>query len=185
MKIEINLRIILILILSLILKNINTYIIFIIFILIHELAHLIFGISIGGKPRSIILEPFGVSLEFFSYGKKSHLLRAIFYLIGPTINIIIAILFIKIRIFDNIINEKIILINLLIFIFNMLPILPLDGGKALKEILYCVFPSKNTNNLILIISKLFLITISFTYSIAIIKVKNIYIVFLIIYLWYL
>ena len=70
MKIEINLKIILVLILFLLLNNIDTYIIFLIFILIHELAHLFVGIMIGGKPRKLNLNQLGVSLEFYSYGKN-------------------------------------------------------------------------------------------------------------------
>jgi len=45
MKIEINLKIILLAILFLLLNKIDTYVIFILFILIHELFHMIAGIT--------------------------------------------------------------------------------------------------------------------------------------------
>ena len=157
MKIEINLKIILVLILFLIIKNINTYLIFIIFILIHELAHLLVGICIGGKPRKLTLSPFGASLEFYTYGNNNSFGRILFFLIGPLVNFIIAFLLLNFRI--NL--DKIIFTNLAIGIFNLVPILPLDGGKIV------------------------LVIISFFYAIIIIKIKNIMVFFLIIYLWYL
>ena len=67
----------------------------------------------------------------------------------------------------------------------MLPILPLDGGKIFKEILNYFFGYKKSNIIVLNISKVFLILFSLLYSILIFKVKNIFIFFVIVYLWYL
>lgn len=181
MKIEINLKIILVLILFLIIKNINTYLIFIIFILIHELAHLLVGICIGGKPRKLTLSPFGASLEFYTYGNNNSFGRILFFLIGPLVNFIIAFLLLNFRI--NL--DKIIFTNLAIGIFNLLPILPLDGGKIVREILKIFFGIEKSNNYTMLISKIILVIISFFYAIIIIKIKNIMVFFLIIYLWYL
>lgn len=185
MKIQINIRILLMILISFIFDNVDTYIIFLIFTIVHEIAHLIVGMIIGGKPKTIRIEPFGVSLEIYSYSQRSSLLKILFYLVGPLINLIIAIIFMRIIHIEEVIRTKIVYINLLIFLFNMLPIMPLDGGRILREILFIIFKENKCDEILFIISKFFLLAISFTYSILIIKIKNIYILFLIIYLWYL
>ncbi len=179
MKIEINLKVLLVSILCLIIKNIDTYFTFLFFILIHEISHLLIGVLIGGRPRKIKIEPFGISMEFYEYADKSHVNKILFFLAGPLMNLLIAAVFRNFHI-----DKKLVYTNVILFLFNMLPILPLDGGKIAKEILEMVF-KRNVNKTVLIISKCFLIVISFIYSILIIKIKNIYILLLIIYLWYL
>ena len=66
MKIEINLKIIFVLIFLFMFDNMNTYLVFLFFILIHEIAHLIVGICIGGIPKKMNISIFGVSIEFYS-----------------------------------------------------------------------------------------------------------------------
>jgi len=158
MKIEINLKIIFVLILFLILNNIDTYIIFLIFVLMHEIAHLIVGLLIGGKPRKMYLNPLGVYLEFYSYGKKKGIYKILFFLAGPISNLIVALILFYI---DNNTYYKIIYTNFAICFFNLIPILPLDGGKVLREILKLIFDTKIANKFTLIFSKALLCIISF------------------------
>lgn len=141
MKIEINLKIVFVIILFFLLKSLDLYFMFLVFVLIHELAHLIVGILIGGKPKKLHINPLGVSLEIYSYGKNKSLNKILFFLIGPLTNLLLAILFMYMKI-DNIVKEKIIYTNLAICLFNLLPILPLDGGKILREILIAIFRSR-------------------------------------------
>lgn len=185
MKIEINLKIIFAIILFLIVKNLNTYLIFFIFILIHEIAHLIVGILLGGKPKKMVISVFGVSLEFYSYKKTSPIYRIIFFGIGPLVNILFAIVFVYVFKEKNALIEKIIITNFAIGIFNLIPILPLDGGKIIKEILKIFLKVETANKIAIYVSKVILILFSLVYSVLIIKIKNIIILFLIIYLWYL
>lgn len=184
MKIEINLKIFFLLILLLMFDNINTYLIFLFFILVHELAHLIVGILIGGKPQKMTLSIFGVSIEFYSYGKNKTFSKIIFFFIGPLINILIGIMCYK-YMKDS--NEKTLIVytNFALGIFNLLPILPLDGGKIMKEILKVLFGFEKSNKIMIFISKCFLVIASLIYSVLIIEIKNIMILFLLIYLWYL
>lgn len=185
MKIEINLKIVFAILLFLMIKNLNTYLIFFVFILIHEIAHLIVGIVLGGKPKKMIISMFGVSLEFYSYVKAKIFYKIIFYAIGPAINIIIALLLSYIYTEKNLLIEKVIITNYMIGIFNLIPILPLDGGKIIKEFLKIFLKVETANKISIYVSKVILITISLIYSVLIIRVKNIIILFLIMYLWYL
>lgn len=184
MKIEINLKIVFAIILFFIFNNLNIYLIFLFFVLIHEISHLIVGLMIGGKAEKLYITPFGVSLEIYSYGKSSHLNKILFYLSGPLTNLIFAFIFFYSKL-DIILKEEIIYTNIAICFFNLLPILPLDGGKTLKEIFNILFKVEKANDIIIVFSKIFLAIISLIYSILIIKVKNIYILILLIYLWYL
>lgn len=182
MKIEINLKIFFIIILFFVFNCLDTYIIFLIFVVIHELAHLIWGIIIGGTPKSICLNTLGVSLEFYSYGKDKSYNKLILFLIGPLVNFIFAIFFWKVNLFAGY-NEKIVYTNLALAVFNLLPIIPLDGGKILLEIIKIFSNSDFANRFIMIFSKTFLIMITLIYSILILKMKNIFILIILIYLW--
>lgn len=185
MKIEINIKIFLVLLICIILKNTKMYLIFLFFAFVHEIAHLVFGLCIGGKADKIKIEPYGISLVFCFNKKNKHLLKILFYLVGPISNLFFAILFMKNNIMNVETQNYIIYTNLLLFVFNLLPIIPLDGGKIMIEILKIIYKENFKVQNILAVSKLFLFIFSFLYSIAIIKVKNIYIFFLILYLWYL
>ena len=75
--------------------------------------------------------------------------------------------------------------NLALGIFNLLPVLPLDGGKILKEILKRKCGSKQAYEKMNLIGKCTLISITLMYSFLILKIQNIGILIIIIYLWYL
>ena len=64
-------------------------------------------------------------------------------------------------------------------------LLILDGGKIMKEILKVLFGFEKSNKIMIFISKCFLVIASLIYSVLIIEIKNIMILFLLIYLWYL
>ena len=185
MKIEINIKLFLLIVISCIFNNFEMYSIFIIFAIIHEIAHFIFGIFIGGKTEKIKIEPYGISLVFNFNQKNNSFIKVMFYLIGPFTNLLIAILFLKNNILFVELQTQIIYTNLLLFAFNLLPIIPLDGGKIVIEIVRLVYKDKFEVKKVLFISKFFLYIISFFYSIIIVKIKNIYILLLIIHLWYL
>lgn len=187
MKIEINLKIILLMILVFFLNKIEIYILFILFIIIHELFHMIVGMILGFSPKLLTLNPLGVSIEFYNYDendKRNRWKRIVTYFAGPLSNFFLAIIFYFINI-NVFLKTKIIYTNLLIGIFNLIPILPLDGGKILKEILRFFYNPKIASIFMINITKVILITITLIYSIAIFKIRNIVIFLLILYLWYL
>ena len=192
MQFKIDLKIFLFLILFYFTKQVQTYALIIIFAIIHELGHLLAGLLLGMKPESIELKPYGLSISFklipTNYNKKiakGNLLvvKKIFVaLSGPLTNLIMIIIIFNmhINIWDNLIC---IYANLLIMVFNLLPIYPLDGGRILKGILHIFLGKLESEKYINNISFVCLLIITLISSIAIYYIKNIAIFLMIILLW--
>lgn len=178
-KISINIEILLFIIIFIITKQINTYVIFIIFTLIHELGHAIAGISLGLKIKDLTIMPFGFKIAFKNNRKKEKVKKMVIALAGPFVNLIIMILAIIFRLHTSIIYS-----NLIIAVFNLIPIYPLDGGRALKSIIQIITSSQKTNAVINKISNITIIILTVATSILILYIKNIFIVIILAYLWY-
>lgn len=188
MSIKLNLYVFLFIILFIITNQIEIYALIMIFALIHELAHLICGLVLGFKASTLKIKPLGFAIEFNikieDYNKKilkSNILsvkKIIIALAGPLVNIIIAIFGIVNKIDVNIIYS-----NLLLAIFNFLPIYPLDGGRILKNIFKILYGNKRANTYINTISNVVVISLTMLSSILIIAYKNIAIFLIIIALW--
>ena len=115
--------------------------------------------------------------------------KAIISFAGPFVNfimIIVIIAYYQITKNTEMINIPIDLLiysNLLILLFNLIPIYPLDGGRILKEILhinYGIYMSYIITNKVSNITVIILTVVS---SFAILAYKNIAILIIIAYLW--
>lgn len=184
MKIEIDLKVILLFIVFIFTAQIEVYTICIIFILFHELAHIIMGYCLGMRITNLKLNVLGFSAEMYNYNSRKSYIKIITYLAGPISNLICATIFYYLDL-NQILKMNLIYTNLLLFAFNLLPILPLDGGKILKEILKYFYGNKKASIIMINLSKILLLILSFSYAIIILKLKNVAILFLIIYMWYL
>lgn len=199
MQIKINLKVFLFLLIFLVTKQIKIYALLMCLALIHELGHVIAGIILGFKPEAISIIPTGFSVKFNgtckNYNKKIKngtmlsLKKAIIAFAGPFVNfimIIVIIAYYQITKNTEMINIPIYLLiysNLLILLFNLIPIYPLDGGRILKEILhinYGIYMSYIITNKVSNITVIILTVVS---SFAILAYKNIAILIIIAYLW--
>ena len=177
MKAKVDFKIFFILLLYIVTQKVDIFAITFVFIILHEIGHIISGILLGLKINKLELNIAGISLEFKNYGKERKINNIIIDLAGPVINLLSAIIGLWIQ------SEIIIYVNAMLFIINMLPIYPLDGGRILKNILLYKNTYKQTIKMIETIAKYTLIILSIFASILILSFKNISIFVLIIYLW--
>ena len=103
---------------------------------------------------------------------------------GPLTNLIMLLIVLNTNINLKIVsNEILAYANILIMLFNLLPIYPLDGGRIFKELIQIFEGSIKAKIYIRKISKAVVIILTMLASIGILYLKNIAIFFIIIYLW--
>lgn len=188
MNIKLNLNIFLFILLFFITNQLDIYALVMIFALIHEVAHMICGLILGFKTDTLRIVPFGFAIEFKpiidDYNKKilkSNMIsvkKVIIALAGPLINFIIVIIGLLFNF-----NNEIIYANFLIFIFNLIPIYPLDGGRIIKNILKIFLGNRKANIYINTVSNLVIVLLTIISSVLIMIYKNIAILFILIVLW--
>lgn len=199
MYIKIDLKIFILLVIAFFTKNIEMYSLIIIFTLIHEIGHLLAGFILGFKAKDITIAPYGFDIIFKinykDYNKKilkANVLavkRTIIALAGPIINIIIAgtievLLLNSVEL--NILgfkSQEIIYANLIIAMFNLLPIYPLDGGRLVKEIIHLFRGLEKCYTYVKEISYISTIILTAISSIIILVYKNVLILIVLCYLW--
>lgn len=194
MTININLKIFLFAIIFYFTRQIEIYAIIMVFAFLHEIGHLICGLVLGLKPKSLKIMPFGVCIEFsivysdynnkVKNANKLAIKKMVIALAGPFTNILIIALCVLLK--NNInpaLYSQIIYGNILIAIFNLLPIYPLDGGRFLKSLIHIIKGNREAIKYINIVSNITIIIITMVASVAIYYYRNIAILCIIIYLW--
>ena len=189
MEFKIDIKIFLIAIVFLLVNQIEMYILFMLFAIIHECFHLLAGIILGYKVKSIQIMPLGLSIcfketeeEYNTKIRKSNInnvKKIIILIAGPISNIIIAFIFFTLNIVEPV------YINILIAIFNLLPIYPLDGGQILNRVLRIIYGNFEAYKISNSINNIIMSIITALASIGILYTKNIAIFFIVIFMWYL
>lgn len=195
MQIKIDLKIFILGLILLLVNDIKIYIILMIFAMAHEIAHLITGIILGLKPKSISILPYGFKILFdvkvkdlntkIGKGTILSIKKIIIALAGPMVNIIFIIIFwiFKYKIF-GITYDYIVYANMLIAIFNLLPIYPLDGGRVIKEIIHIKYGTSKSYSMIIKITEIAISILSIITSILVLYYKNWLLIIVLLYLWY-
>jgi len=178
LRIKINIQIFVAIAILILTKQIEIYAWLMLFTLIHELAHMLAGIVLKLKPQTLEIQPFGIGIVFESF-ENTEKNKIIIALAGPAINIIIATIFSYINIKHQ---YTIVYSNILLAIFNLLPIYPLDGGRILKSIIK-MNNTEQAEDIVNKTSNILMITITVATSILILIYKNIALFIIVAYLW--
>lgn len=131
----------------------------ILFSALHELGHLAVLYLCGGKADRLTFAFYGFGLSYSS--KLSRSREAVVLLAGPAANLLLW-LFLR----DP--------VNLILFVLNILPVFPLDGGRILR--LYC--PEK----LFILISSIFLALLLLLSFYLLVAYKVFTLLFIVLYL---
>ena len=190
MKLRIDLKIIAVILIFLFTRQLKTYCIIMFFCFLHELGHIITAKLFKMRIEKIEILPCGFSASFFSYNssgfpKNFSMQELLVALAGPIVSLILALSFqyIDDTNFTIVTKQEIVYSNILILIFNLLPLYPLDGGRILKNILNIKLSRNNTENIINKVSSVTIILLTIVSSIAVYYFKNIAIFLVCIFLW--
>ena len=131
--------------------NFKNFIIFSSIIIIHELGHIIGAVIFKWKIEKIILLPFGGITIFQEKIDKPLKEEFIITVLGPLFQFVFCFLYRN--------NVLFMQYNLLILLFNLLPVYPLDGSKIINIIFNKFISFKKSHILTIIVSLVVLIII--------------------------
>lgn len=114
----------------------GNYIIAFFIVILHEGVHYLTARHFGYKNGNIVILPFGASLKLYDIEKCSTMEDIIISLSGPIFNIVLAVIFYIINLkYNNVIIKSFLDANIVLAVFNLMPVLPLDGGRVMRDLL--------------------------------------------------
>lgn len=145
------------------------------FCLIHEIGHIIAGLILKIRPEKIEIMPFGLNASFNTNFEDKKIKEIFITLAGPLTSLALVVLCTQ---------QQAIYSNILILIFNLIPIYPLDGGRIIKGILHIRLGAVQAENLSDKISYITMIILTIISSIAVYYYQNLAIFIICIFLWF-
>ncbi len=129
-------------VLSYVLGSIHTLLMAYAIVTIHELFHLFAALIMGVRSCSIIVMPFGMSLRISANIAKEPMKESLIALSGPLANAVMILAGYILRNVYPWAEESMFLyfsLNWIIMLMNLLPVLPLDGGRVSRAIMTHIF----------------------------------------------
>ena len=123
-------------------------------------------------------------MEFYLYQSRNSIKKIATYFAGPFLNFVVSAIFMFFPMQEDL-KIKIVYTNFLLAIFNLIPIMPLDGGKILKELLLKTLGNKEATIVMNHLTQVILVLVTLGYRVWILQIKNFAIFLLILSLWYL
>ena len=166
-KIKIHFFFYLAFIISILTGNFKIFITLTLITFFHELGHIIGGLLFKYKIEKIVVLPLSMLTIFNTKINNKWYQEFIITILGPLFQILL---------FNFINDERILKYNMILLLFNLLPIFPLDGSKLLKIFLYNYLPFKLVEKINIYISfiVLVLLNISIPKNLLIILVSTIF-----------
>lgn len=128
--------------------------------LLHELAHILTAKAMNISVSELIIYPFGINARLNSSYIRSSEKEFVIAFVGPFMNILLV--FIGIML-NNFIPSKLSVyftdLNLLMCALNLIPTLPLDGGRMLKSILTTKYGIIRAYNFMIKLSRIIIIVL--------------------------
>lgn len=191
LKIRIDFKILIFLALFYLTNQIEIYLTVMFFSMIHELGHIVMGLILKLKPEKIEIMPCGLSVSFkinandlkhkIKNGNLLELKNIFIAIAGPIVSLCLAVLYTYKE--PSLSNQNAIYSNILIMLFNLIPIYPLDGGRIIKGILHIQLGNTQSMNLTNKTSNITMIILTVVSSIAVYYFKNISIFLICLFLW--
>ena len=192
MRIRIDLKILIFFALFYLTNQIEIYLIIMGFCVVHELGHMLMGFILGMKPERLTIIPCGLTISFkanaddlnfkIKNGNLLELKKIFIAITGPLVSFILVILYMY---FEPmyIAKQDAIYSNILILLFNLMPLYPLDGGRILKGILHILYGNRQSKYITNKVSNITMIILTIISSISVYYFKNIAIFLICIFLW--
>lgn len=150
-KVQIQLSFFVCVIIMIALKLTEQFFIIFLVVSIHELSHAFVAKRFGLIIEKIIITPIGQVAVILDLKTVGYLKEILILFAGPAVNFCIAgIMFLVIHR-----PTFFIVTNILIGIFNLLPIYPLDGGRILYSVLENTIGTFQANKIIIFLARLF------------------------------
>jgi stage IV sporulation protein FB len=133
--------------------------------IIHEFSHVCVAKKLGIGINKIEIFPFGVTAQISETVVKKPHKEIIIAITGPISNIILAIIGrveLAYNIFPSELIQFFITINLAMLVMNLLPILPLDGGRIMRAIFTMNFGTVKAYNFSIKVTRILSIAAIFT-----------------------
>lgn len=125
-------------------------------ILVHEMAHAVTSALFGQPPVSLEITPLGAVMRLEDEGMLSPWKRLMVVLAGPAMSMVLctaAISSVRHDWLNQDIGRELFLGNIAILLLNLLPVVPLDGGRLLALILSLLFSTMVVRKWIRLVSR--------------------------------